>query len=524
MHNLQDLAPLNHYSPAWVAIDRWPDPLTYDRFARDIIRLSGATTGEQRAVAVYRWVNRVFRWGPPYHEWSSLGWVNSDDVIKILAIHGCHYCDGWGRVSSAIWNAGAMGAPDEKLVAWVKSGSPGHTMNEFTYEDADGVERGHAFDVFHQVSSKTRDGKRYATWNEVFEQDRTLWDTPTDPLEPFYYKPSQREGKNNTKYSVASHGLLLPPQHDLTHHIRAGTKIIRFFAPTNSPYHAEVKDLKSSFDGCNMLHDPESAYNEDGSPHDPFNEPFFRPYLQKCKTHGCKMEGKPVRFYASGEHVVRPPLDSTAALQASSSHSLLHVKAEKGRMVQAKTRQIACYILPVECPYILTEGTLTFKYAKKDPLDWVAVHASPDGDLRVANIWTSSQEAKPKAEKVEVKLNLKEFLESKPSVYGRYTIYFRFELLSRGDPGSCWFEDIEFRGAFMHNCMVSPIFQPGRNRFVLTGGSAGSPVKVDIEWEEKGKAKNFSATAAQEMLSDNIPCPVKEPFDIKMKSVTLTTG
>jgi hypothetical protein len=524
MEVLQDLTPVANHAAAWVAIDRWPDPLTYEKFAADILRLSGAHTGEERAIAVYRWVNRVFRWGPPYHEWSSLGWVNCDDLTKILAVNGCHFCDGWGRVSSAIWNAGRMGAPSEKLVVWVASGIPGHTMNEFIYEDTDGIERGHAFDIFHQVSSKTRDGKRFAAWDEVLVKDKTLWETPTQPLEPFYYRPSQREAKHNTKYSTASYGLLVPPEHDLRHRLRPGTSIVRYFDPRHEPYHAHPKDARPLYSGCHALHDPESAYNDDGSPRDPANEPYFRAYLKKCTEPGCAMNGKPVRFYASGEHIVRPPLTTTAALQASSSHRLLHAKAEKGRMLEAKKRQLACYILPVECPYILTEGTLTFKYAKKDARDWVAVQASPDGRLRMAQAWCSPKEARNTPEKVAVELNLKEFLNQKPSVYGRYAIYFRFELLSHGEPGSCWFEDIEFRGAFMHNCMVSPILQPGRNRFVLTGGNAGLPVKLDMAWEESGRARNYEATSDTDMVSDTIICGAEEPCDIRMVSIGLSAG
>ncbi|MBN1809723.1 MAG: hypothetical protein JW909_11700 [Planctomycetes bacterium] len=522
MYELQDMTPLDHSAKAWVALEHWPDPLSYGSFARDILRLSGAETGEEKAIAVYRWLNRVFRWGGQYQEWSSMGWVTCDDLIKVLAIRGAHYCDGWGRVSSAIWNAGAMGAPVEKLVVWVTSGMPGHTMTEFTYEDADGEERGHAFDIFHQVSSRTRDGKRFATWDEVLEKDRTLWDEPTEPLEPFYYRPSQREGKNNTKYTTASHGLLVPPEHDLRHAIRPGTAITRYYDARFAPYIPGVAGTEMTPDECTFLHDPEGAYLENGDPVDPVNEPYWRPYLKKCETPGCRCAGKPVRFYASGEHVVKPPLDSTAKLQESSSHRLLWAKAAGGRLLEAERRQIACYVLPVECPYVLTEGKLTFRYVKKDERDWAAVQASPDGGLRTRGAWTAPKEVRCDGEEVALEFDLKEFLEGKPSVYGRYRFYLRFELLSHGDPGSCWFEDIEFRGKFMHNGFVSPRLLPGRNRYVLSGASAVRPVTLAMEWEEKGKAKKYGITAEDDCVTDNIVCGGREPYDIRMESVTLS--
>jgi len=524
MTSLQDIVPMERFSAAWLSVDRWPDPLSMETFARDILRLSGARSGEERAVTVYRWLNRVFRWGPPYHEWSSLGWVNCDDLVKILAVHGCHYCDGWGRLSSALWNAGAMGAPVEKLVVWVPSGIPGHTMSEFIYEDADGVERGHAFDIFHQVSSRTRDGARFASFEEVLMEDRSLWKEPTDPLQPWYYRPSQREAEHNTRYTAPSHGLLVPPEHDLRHRIRPGTAITRYYDPRFEPYLARVEEMTPKPAPCRMLHDPEPACNADGSPRDPANEPFFRAYLKKCETPGCPSNGQLVRFYASGEHVVRPPLSSTAALQASSSHTLLHARAEDARLLEATPKQLACYILPVECPYILTGAELSFSFVKNDPEDWVAVQASPDGGLRVANLWTAPKEKTAGPRKVVVKLGLDEFLAQKPSVYGRYRIYFRFELLSHGDAGSCWFEDVEFRGRFMHNGMVSPMLMPGRNRFALTGASALAPVALRLEWEEKDGPKSFSAAANSELLTENIHCEGREPADVRMAAVSLSAG
>ena len=524
-----DLEKKDNAAAAWISFDRWPDPLSLETFAADILRLSGAETGEEKAIALYRWVNRVFRWGGPYSEWTSMGWHGNDDLIKILAVHGAHYCDGWGRLSSALWNAGRMGAPVEKLCVWVTSGIPGHTMTELIYEDNDGIERPHAFDIFHQVAARTRDGRRFASFEDI-QADQELWgDNPTDPLLPWYYRPSQREGRNNTRYSVPCHGILMAPKHDLRHRLRPGTTATRYFEPLFTPYRIHVRATEVGVKDCHSVHDPESVYLEDGSPRDPVNEPFWRPYLKACEKDGCELKGKPVRWYGSGEIIVRPPLESDASLAAASSNELLCAGAEKGRLVQRVNKQLACFVLPIECPYILTEGTLSFSYVKKDPKDWVGVGVSADGGTGLSIIWSPPLEKADRPVKVEIPLNLAEFLERKPSVYGRYSVYFRFELLSHSDlpkgkkqsSGNCWLEDIEFRGAFAHNHNVSPRLMPGNNRFVLTGGSPEMPVTLELEWEEKGKRKRFEVLSCVPSQSESIAAAGEHPFDIRMKRVTL---
>ncbi|MCX7804270.1 MAG: hypothetical protein N3A38_03670 [Planctomycetota bacterium] len=505
---------------AWAWFDRWPDPLSLEKFAADILRLSGARTGEEKAVALYRWVNRVFRWGPAYHEWTSIGWTNDDDLIKTLAVFGCHYCDGWGRLTSALWNAGRMGAPAEKLVVWVPSGVVGHTMTELTYEDADGVERPHAFDVFHQVAARTRDGKRFASFEDIMA-DKSLWIEPTDPLIPWYYRPSQRETKHNARYTVPSYGLLLAPRHDLRHRLRPGTEVTRYYEPCFPPYRVRPSAGSPKEGECRYLHDSEDIYLPDGSPRDPENEPYFRAYARKCDWPGCRLHGKTLRFYGSGEMIVRPPLSVDAGLAASSSHELLWAGAEDGRLVQRRDRQLACYVLPVECPYILTGGTLSFSWMKADPLDYVGLGLSPDGGTGWNNIWSAPLEKADRPVRVELPMGLEEFLAGKPSVYGRYRLYFRFEILSHGPKTNCCFSDIVFRGTFMHNDAVSPRLLPGRNRFVLSGGSAGIPVRMELEWEECGAAKSAAFQSSAHEISENIFVGGRNPWDVRMRRLAL---
>jgi HEAT repeat protein len=117
-----------------VVCDRWPDGSSLRQFALDAIRLSGAKTQKQKALAIFRWMRRwtMFTNG---HAPSERGRKVLDD-LKILHVFGAHWCDGRALCMENLWRS--IGGRAWKLYVPV-----GYTMALVHWRDDDGVERWH---------------------------------------------------------------------------------------------------------------------------------------------------------------------------------------------------------------------------------------------------------------------------------------------------------------------------------------------------------------------------------------------
>jgi hypothetical protein len=150
----------------WVTCDRWPDGSDLRHFGQDAIRLCGATTDHEKALAVYRWVRRwmVFPTGgnnAPTEKLVSRHRKNGfvDQGLKQLNVYGVHWCDGQVRIFETVWRA--LGYRAEKVVCG------GHTIVGCHFKDHDGVARWHAMDVSHSGLLFDRSYRRLLSLDEL---------------------------------------------------------------------------------------------------------------------------------------------------------------------------------------------------------------------------------------------------------------------------------------------------------------------------------------------------------------------
>ncbi len=150
----------------WVSCDRWPDGSDVRRFGLDAIRLSGAKTEHEKALAVYQWVRRWMigvnkEVGLPTEKLVAPhrkdGYV--DQALKLLNVYGTHWCDGQARVVEAVWRA--LGYRAEKIVRG------GHTVVGCHYRDHDGIKRWHVLDVSHSAFAFDRSRQRLLSPDEL---------------------------------------------------------------------------------------------------------------------------------------------------------------------------------------------------------------------------------------------------------------------------------------------------------------------------------------------------------------------
>ena len=143
-----------------IVSSRWPNSSDIRQFSLDAIRLTGAETYEEKAVAIWRFIRMwtAYTTGKIPKE-SKLGNHYVDDPLKVLNVYGAHHCDGLARIMEAAWRS--LGMRAEKLYR------SGHTQADLFWEDADGVFRGHLFDVSEGWFVYDRTGRHIASPDDI---------------------------------------------------------------------------------------------------------------------------------------------------------------------------------------------------------------------------------------------------------------------------------------------------------------------------------------------------------------------
>jgi len=150
-----------------VVCDRWPDCTDLRQFGLDAVRIEGATTNEDKALAVWRWMRRCTMRTDGHAPRERRRWVNSS---KILNVYGAHHCAGLSLLMSDIWRS--LGYRARRLYRH------GHTMADCWYADADGITRSHLFDTNYGWFVYSRGGGHIATAEEI-GADFSLYDLPS---------------------------------------------------------------------------------------------------------------------------------------------------------------------------------------------------------------------------------------------------------------------------------------------------------------------------------------------------------
>ena len=127
-------------------------------FGNDCIRIAGARTHEEKAIAVWRFIQQCTERGPHPKE-PAYGNYYILSPLKLLNVYGVHHCDGLSRIMTTTWRA--LGYRAEKLYKF------GHTLADCHWKDEDGISRWHVFDVAQHWYVYDRTGCHIATPDEL---------------------------------------------------------------------------------------------------------------------------------------------------------------------------------------------------------------------------------------------------------------------------------------------------------------------------------------------------------------------
>jgi len=142
-----------------IATDRTVETGSLDAIVRDIVRLSGAKTDDEKAIAIHTWLHHtIFHCNYPVEKSPQ-----SVGPLKVLRVYGWGLCGGQHTVLKALFETAGWKV---RYRGW-----KGHTTIEVFYGD-----RWHYFDVFLKCYYWTKDRKTIAGQDDIAKDPSIVMD------------------------------------------------------------------------------------------------------------------------------------------------------------------------------------------------------------------------------------------------------------------------------------------------------------------------------------------------------------
>lgn len=150
-----------------VTTDRTVDTASLDTIVKDVIRLSGATTNDEKAIAIYTWLHHAIF----HHAYPVEKAPQSVGPLKVIRVYGWGLCGGQHTVLKALFETAGWKV---RYRGW-----NGHTTIEVFYDD-----RWHYFDVFLKCYYWTKDRKTIAGQDDINQDPSIVLDAVKDGRAP----------------------------------------------------------------------------------------------------------------------------------------------------------------------------------------------------------------------------------------------------------------------------------------------------------------------------------------------------
>ena len=150
-----------------VTTDKTVDTRSLESIVRDVVRLSGAKTDDEKAIAIHNWLHHtIFHCAYPTEKRPQ-----SVGPLKVINVYGWGLCGGQHTVLKALFETAGWKV---RYRGW-----RGHTTIETYY-----VDRWHYFDVFLKCYYWTKDRKTIAGQDDIIKDPSIVLDGPKDGRVP----------------------------------------------------------------------------------------------------------------------------------------------------------------------------------------------------------------------------------------------------------------------------------------------------------------------------------------------------
>jgi hypothetical protein len=152
-----------------VTTDRTVDARSLETIVRDVVRLAGAKTNDEKAIALHTWLHQaIFHQAYPVEKGPQ-----SVGPLKVLNVYGWGLCGGQHTVLKALFEAAGW---QVRYRGW---SDPGHTTVEVLYDG-----RWHYFDVFLKCYFWTKDRSTIAGQDDIVKDPSIVLDALKDGRVP----------------------------------------------------------------------------------------------------------------------------------------------------------------------------------------------------------------------------------------------------------------------------------------------------------------------------------------------------
>jgi hypothetical protein len=456
--------------------DRWPDASTINSFVADAIRLTGASTDEEKALAIWRFA-RMFSSRTDGHIPTEpvLGDTYIDDPLKVLNVYGAHWCDGLARIMEIAWRS--LGLKAEKLYR------SGHTQIDVYWKDSDGVSRWHMFDVSEGWYVYDRTGTHIATPDEIAADSSLIFRPSRGPI------PKGPHYCGFWNWIHAPH--LSWPQYSNNIDLKLGTKLTRYFSNLSIPY----QDNYASKDTKDFEHGPYPVTYGNSTLE-------ISPDLTE-KSYEQTLFSAPVNVKSVGEDGLSPNIHPSSAQTLSS------------------------VIFKIKTPYIISDAQVGGTFFRKTPEDKLNISVSNDGQ-NWKYVWQASQTGRMNlgGQSIAGKFNIYSSVPANfISPFGRYDYYLKIEMQAVRSVSDVGVNSITIRTTLQHNIFSLPQLWPGRNRIDVNSAIAqDTSLKITYEWQDlMGASRKNVAIVEQTPYRYEILTSGNRWNDVIVKSIIIET-
>ena len=471
-----------HYGATSVKVvsDRWVDTSSLRDFGESTARLMDAQTNEEKAIAVWRFIQQCTAVTGTIPKEPAYGVSYVVDPMKLLNVYGAHWCDGLSRIMIMTWRS--MGYRAEKFYKW------GHTLTDCWWEDEDGVDRWHLFDVSQHWFVYDRSGTHIASADEIM-LDYSLISIPSKtPI------PDIPSGFGLWSYVHAGH--LNWSKHSMLLNFRPGESFTRLWGNIICPYY-------NVFLGRNRIIKEKARDFEHG------------PY--------------PLT-YGNGILVYKPDLSrSSFKKRLFTEPKNLATTEEDGKspdLHPATPGKPGIAIIRISSPYIISDAWISGKFVRNTRDDKIVISISVDGGKHWKEVYRADKIGIFNIEKhkIATKFNPEEnYPSGLITPFGHYEYLLKIKMEAASKISDCGIYNLSITTITQHNIFSLPQLWPGKNIITVTGEIApDTSLRITYVWDDRmGKERRNVAIVENTPYKYEILTDGEKWEDVICKSITI---
>lgn len=408
--------------------DRWPDFSSLKNFGESVIRIMGAITNEEKALAIYRMIQQSTMIISSVPKEPIYG-IN--DVVypeKLMNVYGTHYCDGITRILEGVWRA--LGYRAEKNYFY------GHTISDLFYKDSDNQNRWHSFDSSaNHWFVWNRNGNHIATPEEL-ALDISLVRRPEDPINKYPISPAPPKAS----YIHSSH--LSSLDYNSLYNLRNGESVTLYWGNIGKPYYTPIGN---DIGGTDFEHGP----------------------YQKN--------------YGNAEWIYTPDFNNSG-WTSGLYQPTVNVSIGNPKIHPTVAGSPSTLIYKFSYPYIISDAVFSGSF-KKGTLDSIKIYISADG-VNWTQKWNATNTGEFSVENVALSTN--SYPPSANSVpFGRYDYYLKIEMIATSNPSEVGIDSLTIKNTTQHNIFSLPQLWPVNNNITVNGNiSNNTTLKITYTWSD----------------------------------------